>query len=31
MSSELQATVEDAFEKRAEINFETVGVVRHVR
>jgi 2,3,4,5-tetrahydropyridine-2-carboxylate N-succinyltransferase len=29
MSSELQATVEDAFEKRAEINFETGGAVRH--
>src|SRR5687768_4913808 len=29
MSSELQATIEDAFEKRAEINFETGGAVRH--
>lgn len=29
MSSELQATIEDAFEKRAEVNFETGGAVRH--
>jgi len=29
MSSELQSIIEDAFEKRAEINFETGGDVRH--
>ncbi|MCS0502318.1 2,3,4,5-tetrahydropyridine-2,6-dicarboxylate N-succinyltransferase [Ancylobacter mangrovi] len=29
MSSELKSIVEDAFEKRAEVNFETGGAVRH--
>ncbi|QIB33820.1 2,3,4,5-tetrahydropyridine-2,6-dicarboxylate N-succinyltransferase [Ancylobacter pratisalsi] len=29
MSSELKSIIEDAFEKRAEVNFETGGAVRH--